>query len=324
MDRFRRSWELARTSFYVMMRNKTLLLFPILITVLTIFMVILFMMPVAFQPTGHSYFSPQHWEAVGKSVVNYQSHTTQTESPAGAPGPHSSSYNSNWSVNTNIKPIAAVYFAVMYFASMFLATFLNVAFYHEIMNALNGQPVSIMEGISFAFRKWKIILMWTLFAGIVGFIIKSLEERFGWFGEIIMRMIGAVWSIACVFVIPVIVTEEETANPITVLKKSAQTLINTWGESLIGYVGVSFGGTLVTLFSVFWLGAGIAAAVWLQSILLGAAVVLCWLMVVCIFSYLVSVASQIFRCALYLYASQGALPHPYTEDMMALAWKTKK
>lgn len=37
-----------------------------------------------------------------------------------------------------------------------------------------------------------------------------------------------------------------------------------------------------------------------------------------------SVASQIFRCALFLYASDGTLAAPYTEEMMALAWKHKK
>jgi len=36
--------------------------------------------------------------------------------------------------------------------------------------------------------------------------------------------------------------EEETANPIEVLKNRALTLTRTWGESLIGYAGVSIGG----------------------------------------------------------------------------------
>jgi len=39
---------------------------------------------------------------------------------------------------TAVRPLALAYFALAYFASMFLATFLNVAFYHEILNALNG------------------------------------------------------------------------------------------------------------------------------------------------------------------------------------------
>ena len=45
----------------------------------------------------------------------------------------------------------------------------------------------------------------------------------------------------------VIVTEEETANPVIVLKKSAQTITRTWGESLIGYAGLSFGGVFTDI-----------------------------------------------------------------------------
>jgi len=43
-----------------------------------------------------------------------------------------------------------------------------------------------------------------------------------------------------------------------------------------------------------------------------------------VLSYVMSVASQIFRCALFLYASQRVLPQPYTPEMMQLAWKIKK
>ena len=61
-----------------------------------------------------------------------------------------------------------------------------------------------------------------------------------------------------------------------------------------------------------------------QSLWMGAVVVLGWLIGMIVFSYLMSVASQIFRCALFLYATQGTLPNPYNEGMMSLAWKTKK
>lgn len=319
MDRFQRSWQLFKSSLAVMMQHKVLLIFPILTVALTTFIAILFLTPVAFYPTGYSYTSGEHWMAVGEKIGFSRSQQTTVTAP---PTSHGWSHSSRSSFT--MKPVAMAYFAVAYFSSMLLATFLNVAFYREIMNALSGQPVSISEGIRFAFTKWKIIVMWTLFAGLVGFIIKSLEERFGWFGEIILRFIGTVWSVACVFVIPVIVTEEETANPIIVLKKSAQTLKKTWGESLIGYAGVSAGSTVILLLSLLWLGAGVAAAVMLHSILVGILAVASWLVGLMIFSYLAGIASQIFRCALYLYASQGTLPRPYNEEMMSLAWKFKK
>ncbi|HEX4646501.1 MAG TPA: hypothetical protein VH598_12930, partial [Verrucomicrobiae bacterium] len=164
MSKFQRSWQLFKSSLAVMQRDKKLLLFPVLTTAFTILIAVLFLMPVAFRPTGHAYASVEHWKAVGNSVydVDWQH--------------RSSADGSNQGVTVRgVKPLALGYFAVMYFVSMFFATFFNVAFYREILNALNGQPVSIGAGLQFARSKWKIILMWALFAGLVGFTIKTLE-----------------------------------------------------------------------------------------------------------------------------------------------------
>jgi hypothetical protein len=318
MDKFQRSWELLKSSLAVMARDKQLLLFPIFTTAFSVILVMLFLVPVAFQPTGHSYTSPEHWQAVGNSI--YAANDLQkTDSDAAQPA----SYRSQRSLN-GLRPLAVGYFALMYFASMFLATFCNVAFYQQILVALGGGAVSVGAGFRFACTRWKAILMWTLFAGLVGYLIRAISERVGFIGQLVMKLLGTAWSIACVFVIPVIITNDEAANPFTVLKQSALTLKRTWGESLVGYVGVSLGGALGFLASLFWLGGGVALGVTLHLYWFIGLVVATWLIAFIIWGYLLSVASQIFRCALFVYATQGALPHPYTNEMMALAWKQKK
>ena len=303
-----------------MRRDPRLLLFPIITAACTAAIVLLFVLPVAFEPTGHPYTSGAHWQTVGNRIGMVTSGGSGTALEAdGAAG--AGSVNVQFQ---GVRPLAAGYFALLYFVSMFCATFFNVAFYKQIMNALQGEPVSILGGLKFAAGRWQTILLWTLFAGLVGYVIKTLEERFGWLGQIILRLLGTAWSIACVFVIPVMVTEEEGANPFRLLKKSASTLKQTWGESLIGYTGVSFGGLIVLAASILWLGAGIGVCLSLHFYWGIAFVVLAWLTAIILWSYLLSVASQIFRCALYLYAAQGTLPQPYTQEMMALAWRKKK
>src|SRR5262249_55174587 len=128
-------------------------------------------------------------------------------------------------------PLAAAYMTFLYFVCMFIATFCNVAFYHEILAALAGQPVSIGRGLKFASSRIWSILMWTLFAGIVGLIIKAIEERMEIVGQIIGKLLGLAWSVAAVFAIPVIVRKEGNANPFTVLRDSADVLKRTWGEA---------------------------------------------------------------------------------------------
>jgi len=320
MDRFQRSWQLLQSSFAVMSRDRKLLLFPLLTTVFTGLLALLFLAPIALEPTGHRLTTAAHWIAVGNSL-----YSVDTAEDAGAAGVTPGDTHPHRYARANgVRPLAVAYFVVMYFASMYLATFFNVAFYSQILNALRGEPVSIAGGLRFAATKWQAILMWTAFAGLLGYVIKSLEQRFGLIGQIILKLIGTAWSVACVFVIPVIVTDAKAVNPFQVLKQSALTLKRTWGESLIGYAGVSFGTALVLLLSVVWLGGGILLAVSLHFWWLIAVVAAVWLMAIVLWTYLLSVASQIFRCALFLYASQGSLPAPYTDEMMAMAWRMKK
>jgi hypothetical protein len=288
------------------------LIFPILTLVFTFVIMLLFIAPVVFQRTGYHVTQAEHWAAVGKSLV--------AENAAAASRPGKTGDNANYS----LRPIMLVYGGLIYFVSMFLATFFNVAFYSEIMGALRGNPVSIPRGLAFACGKWRVILLWTLFAGIIGLIIRAIEERLEFLGRFIVGLIGTAWSVACVFVIPVLVCEEETVNPLLILKKSAVTLRKTWGESLIGYAGIRFGGALVSVASLLWLGGAVALSISLKSYwLIGGAMAL-WVAAMIALSYVTSVASQVYRCALFLYASEGTIPPPYNQDLLNMAWKMKK
>ena len=215
------------------------------------------------------------------------------------------------------------YGAVVYLVSMFLATFANVAFYQQIMQALAGQSVSILAGVRFAASRWSSILIWSLFAGLVGLIIKSLEERFGLIGRLVMKFVGVVWSVASVFTIPVIIREGSN-NPIVLLRNSATTLRKTWGESLIGYVGIAVGSWVILLGSLVLLGGSVLISVALHTPVVAIAVGVVWLIAMMIFGYVTSVASHVYRCALYVYASEGVIPEPYNAEMMNMAWKVKK
>ena len=307
MSRFQRSWQLFKSSLFIIARNKRLLVFPIIIFFLTMMIILFFLAPVVLRPTGYSYASAQHWQAIGHSLF--------TQSPDAAAGNNS---------RVGLTPGAMVYLAFLYFVSMFFATFFNVAFYHEILVALAGQPVSIVRGLKFAGTKWKSVLMWALFAGLVGLIIRQLEERLSFVGRIIARFIGIAWSIAAVFVIPIIVCEEQNANPVAMLKKSAGILKRTWGEALIGYVGLGMVSGLMMIASMVFLIGALVGSIVLNNFWLLAIAGVLWLVAMFVLSYLTSLAGQIYKGALYLYAASGVVPEPYSQEMLDSAWKFKK
>ena len=311
LSKFGRSWILFKSSVFIVLKHKKLLLFPVLTLLLTGVILVFFLTPIALQSTGHSYREYAHWKAVAQTVF------VEDSAPVHQGG------NTN-SSDLHLKPLGMVYAGGIYFLSMLLATFFNVAFYHEILKALKGEAVSIRAGLSFACTKWKPILMWTLFAGLVGLIIRTLEERLSFIGQWIVGLIGLAWSVASVFVIPVIITEETTVNPLNMLKSSALTLKKTWGESLIGYVGLQFGSLLILLGSVAYFAVAVMASIWLNNFWILAVTGFLWLVGIIVFGYVTSVASQVYRCALFVYASEGTVPEPYNLELLQMAWKVKK
>src|SRR5262249_17204072 len=142
-------------------------------------------------------------------------------------------------------------------------------------------------------------------------------------GRIVMNLIGMAWSVASVFVIPVLV-ESDVVNPVKALRASAATLKKTWGEALVGYVGLQAGGLVGVLGSLVLLGGGIWAAVQFDAFLLLAVLVGVWFVGIFAFAYVLGVANSVYRCALYLFSAEGNVPPPFDRPSMDLAWKMKK
>src|SRR6266436_5498241 len=68
MSKFQRSWLLFKSSLSIIARNKQLLVFPIVIFVCTVVIVLFFLAPPLLRPTGYSYLSAQHWQAIYHSI----------------------------------------------------------------------------------------------------------------------------------------------------------------------------------------------------------------------------------------------------------------
>jgi hypothetical protein len=301
---FRRSWQLFRSSLQILAHHRKLLIFPAVTLCCLLVITLFFLAPVVLVPTGHSWSQLAHWQTLASRWGEF------VTVPANTP---------RWHPNT----MAYLYLAVIYLAAMINATFFNVAFYHEILKALAGGPVSLRAGLAFASGRIRSILLWSLFAGAVGFIISALEKRFGVVGRFVMRLIGVTWSVASVFVIPIMVREAGT-NPVMLLKTSAATLRKTWGEALIGYVGITLGAQIVVLGSVLLVVGWGGLAVLVDRPLLVVPVSIGWMLALMVFLYVVKIANDIFRCALYVYASEGVVPEPYTAELMDAAWKVRK
>ncbi len=302
VNRISRSWEIFKTSYALIMGQKKLLIFPAVSFVCTIVLAVLIL------GTGWGIL-----EASGIDIVAMMDKASQS---------------SGEDVSQKTEVIGFIAFALVYFCSVFIASFFSTAFYSQIMVGLRGEEVSISNGLGFAFKRIGAIFMWAMLAASVGLILKILEERLGWLGQLVIKLIGLVWAVATVFAIPVIVFDTSISNPIEVVKTSAGAIKKTWGESLVGFMGLGvLNGLSFVLFIFYAIGISIiTAAVGAQGIAAGFLIAtiplafLAWLA----FAYIVNVAEKVYIATLYIYSQENFIPGSFSRELIANPWKVKR
>jgi len=305
IEKLQRSWQLFKRSVQVIQEHPKLLVFPIVTALLTAGIALFFLAPVGLVLLAPHWFSSTKLQALAHSIGFLRLHH--------GPG-----------LNFQVQPFGMALLGGIYLLNMFLATMASVAFNHQILEALNRRPVSIIAGIEAACARWRSVLLWSLLAGLVGLVIRALEERLAFVGRLVAGLLGLAWSVASIFAIPILAREPGFSNPFAILSRSAETIKRTWGEMLAGYIGMQGTNILVLWGSVlFWLCAGITAYLFRNGWLLLIAGVP-WLFAVIIYGYLSNIASRVYLCALYLYASEGTVPSQFDASMMNMAWRLKK
>lgn len=304
-EKLNNSWQLFKRSVLVIQQHPKLLLFPIVTGLLTASIALFFLAPVGLVLVAPHWVGGTKIKALADSIGFLR-------------------FDNGAKFNFYLQPVGTAILAGIYLVNMFLATLASVAFNHEILEALNGRAVSIVRGISAACARWKSVLLWSLLAGVVGLFIRAIEERLAFVGRLIAGLIGLAWSVASIFAIPILARETAFSNPFAVLSKSADTIKRTWGEMLTGYVGMKGTNLLVVWSSIlFWIATGVTAYLLSSGwVLLIAGVP--WLVTLVIYSYLASIASRVYLCALYQYASEGVVPGQFDASMMSMGWKLKK
>jgi hypothetical protein len=337
ITKFKQSWQLFKASINVTFRHRKLLWFPILTSILTAFIALFFLsamsLPVVLHHTGYQLNQKEHWVA----LKDYYLPAPAVQPKSGAPatqtskalavlltGHSAAAHGSGNQAAAQGFPWGLLCLFALYFVSMFLATFFNVALYSEIIAALNGRGVSFRRGLLTARSRLPSILAWSLLAGVVGWLIRAIEQRLPLVGRIVTGFIGLTWSIASVFAIPVIIQYQPMRNPFKILRQSALTLKRTWGEGLVGYAGFSAGSVVIFMCSLVPLLLGVALGRLFGSHWLAVTAVTLWVLSLVAISYVSGVASHVYRCALFMYATEGVVPEPYSQDLLDMAWKVKK
>jgi hypothetical protein len=192
---------------------------------------------------------------------------------------------------------------LFYFAHYFVIFFFNTALVGAAMQRLDGQPGTFGDGMRIASSKFGAILGYAFIAATVGMILKVIQERVGFIGKIIVGLLGAGWSVATYLVAPVLAAND--VGPIEAVKESAMLLKKTWGENLIGQVGIGAAFGFISFFVGAIAVAIIALAAMTHSWPIVIAAIAIGVLALAIVALVHSALTGIYSAALYRYATTG-------------------
>lgn len=214
------------------------------------------------------------------------------------------------------RPVIYVGLFLFYLVNYFVVIFFNTALISAATTRLKGGNPTLSDGLTFAWENVGSILQWAAVAATVGMILRTIEERVGWLGKVIISILGAAWSLATYFVIPVMVYEK--LGPLDAIKGSAAMFKKTWGERAVS--SISFG-------LLFFILALPAFLVVLVAATLGTALLVMAIILAVIYLLTLAVISAalngIFVAALYQYVRTGQTEGPFTPQLLNSAWQTK-
>jgi len=203
----------------------------------------------------------------------------------------------------------------MYVVTYAIGIFFQAAVVAGATERMRGGDPTVGSALAAAGRRLGPILMWAVVAGTVGMVIRAIHDRVGFVGKIIASLIGAAWSLATFFVVPVLVLEERSIGES--FTRSVSVFKQTWGETVVGgtSLGVAAVCAWVTLVAIAGLLAYVGTGI-IALVVFGAGAI--FLMV------FFSALQGVYVASLYRYATEGRLSSGFDANLLGQAFVPKR
>ncbi|MBN9122830.1 MAG: hypothetical protein J0I06_27445 [Planctomycetes bacterium] len=271
-ERISNGFSLAGSTWRVLTRDKHLIAFPIVSGFLFLLVVVSFAVPMA-------------------TLVDWDKFQQQVQA------------------NNNKPPVwtYAVAFA-FYFCTYFVIIFCNSALISCALLRFNGETPTLADGFRMAMARLPQIFAWALVSATVGVLLKVVENVHEKVGEIVASLLGTAWSIMTFFVVPVLVVEK--IGPMQAVGRSISLLKKTWGEALVGNMGLNF--ILLLLFIPIILVFVVGIVVLAKGLVpVGVALMVVAGILFLLHTAVSSALHTIFLAALYQYAADDRVPEGF-------------
>lgn len=282
--KFARSWALLKASAEVLRSDKALLMFPLMSGACTLLAAATFL-----TPAGIEFLADQRIRAYG--------------------------------VAHQVSPLHYAFLFLFYLAQYAVIIFFNTALASVASARLRGEEASVSDGLAVARSRFGAILGYAFIAATVGVLLRSLQERLGLLGRVVVGLIGLGWTVATFLVVPVLANED--VGPVEAVRRSVDMLKRTWGENLVGNagIGVAFGlitVAVVVVATILLMGAAATHALPLLVATMAIVVV-----GVALLGMIQSSLQVVYATALYRYVDEGEAGGGFDRTVLEQAFRSK-
>jgi hypothetical protein len=282
-ERISNGFSLARSSWGVLIKDKHLLLFPVISGILVVLVLASFAVPLA-------------------TLVDWAAVDAQMEENGKPPV---------W-----VYPVAFAFYLCTYFVIIFC----NSALISCALMRFNGQEPRLSDGFRMAMARLPQIFAWALVSATVGLLLKVIENANEKVGYYVSLILGAMWSIMTFFVVPILVVEK--TGPIDAVKRSVSLLKRAWGEALVGRLGIGLAMFLLFIpVLLLFLAAGAMMAK--GSMTVGVLLLVVAIVAALLHAAISSALSTILLAALYQYAADDRVADGFERSQFAGAFESK-
>ncbi|MFO1094587.1 MAG: DUF6159 family protein [Planctomycetaceae bacterium] len=280
-ERLSNGWEMARESWHVLRLDKELLVFPLVSGCCCLLVLASFGLPL--------WNSPYAGVLTGDRDIAHD-------------------------------PVAWLILFAFYTVNYFVIVFFNSALVACALIRFRGGDPTVGDGLRASMQRLPQIFAWSLVSATVGVILRAIESRSEKAGQFAAALLGAGWTIATYFVVPVLVVEQ--AGPFQAIQRSLAILKQTWGEAVGAHFSIKFIVFLASLAAIvpiiggaFVIAAGHAGP--------GIVLMACGLIGMMLVSLISATLNTIILAALYLYAADGKVPAHFSENLLRQAFAGK-
>jgi hypothetical protein len=283
-DRISNGFSLARSSWHVLVKDKHLLWFPIVSGFLFLVVLASFAIPLA-------------------TLVDWNAVQQQAQDNKGKPPV--------W-----VYPVAFAF----YFCTYFVIIFCNSALTSCAVMRFNGLDPTLGDGFRMACARLPQIFAWAMVSATVGLLLKVIENAHEKVGYYVSLILGTAWSIMTYFVVPVLVVEK--VGPFQAVGRSVSIMRKTWGEALVGNLGLGLFMFLLFIPVILLFVVG-AVMIGNGMVAPGIAVLVIAFIALLLHSAIGSALNTILLAALYQYAAEDKVPSDFDRGTFERAFTPK-